>query len=161
MYTKLGGDGETPGPFADSIDVTSKTFAGLLGAGYSVWQDGNSHLDIVAGARAVERRYGHLFQRRRAWRGHFSATARPGSTDWPAYAPDTTSTRIGISRAGASSAPARRISTGTLPGTGIPVQRQVVRGRRLSRTRRRLQQRRLRFRRRPAGGPIMGAVFHF
>jgi hypothetical protein len=51
MYTKLGGDGETPGPFADSIDVTSKTFAGLLGAGYSVWQDGNSHLDIVAGAR--------------------------------------------------------------------------------------------------------------
>jgi hypothetical protein len=51
MYTKLGGDGETPGPVFDSIDVTSETFAGLVGAGYSVWQDGNSHLDLVAGAR--------------------------------------------------------------------------------------------------------------
>jgi hypothetical protein len=51
MYTKLGGDGDTPGPLIDSIDVTSETFAGLLGAGYSVFADGNSHLDVVAGAR--------------------------------------------------------------------------------------------------------------
>ena len=51
MYTKLGGDGDTPGPIIDDIDVTSETFAGLLGAGYSVLQDGSSHLDIVAGAR--------------------------------------------------------------------------------------------------------------
>ncbi len=51
MYTKLGGDGDTPGPLFDSADVTSTTFAGLLGAGYSALQDGNSHLDLVAGAR--------------------------------------------------------------------------------------------------------------
>lgn len=51
MYTKLGGDGQPSGPIVDDIEVTSKTFAGLLGAGYSVLQDGNSHLDIVAGAR--------------------------------------------------------------------------------------------------------------
>jgi hypothetical protein len=51
MYTKLGGDGETPGPLFDSVDVTSETFAGLLGVGYSVLQDGNSRLDLVAGAR--------------------------------------------------------------------------------------------------------------
>ena len=30
MYSKLGGDGETPGPLFDSVDVTSETFAGLL-----------------------------------------------------------------------------------------------------------------------------------
>lgn len=51
MYSKLGGDGDTPGPLFDSVDVTSETFAGLFGAGYSVFQDGNSHLDVVAGAR--------------------------------------------------------------------------------------------------------------
>jgi hypothetical protein len=51
MYSKLGGDGETPGPLFDSVDVTSETFVGLFGAGYSIFQDGNSHLDLVAGAR--------------------------------------------------------------------------------------------------------------
>ncbi|MBX4957637.1 hypothetical protein HJB56_10975 [Rhizobium lentis] len=52
IYTKLGADGHTRrGILADSVDVTSKTFAGLLGAGYSVLEDQSGHLDIVGGVR--------------------------------------------------------------------------------------------------------------
>ncbi|TCU21335.1 hypothetical protein EV130_111192 [Rhizobium azibense] len=52
MYTKLGADANTRnGILADSVDVTSKTFAGLLGAGYSVLENPSGHLDIVAGVR--------------------------------------------------------------------------------------------------------------
>jgi hypothetical protein len=52
MYTKLSNDAKTPfGILATDIDVTSKTFAGLLGAGYSVIDGPNGHLDVVAAAR--------------------------------------------------------------------------------------------------------------
>ncbi|WP_439626192.1 hypothetical protein [Shinella sp.] len=52
IYTKLSvGSGTPRGVIAGSVDVTSETFAGLAGAGYSVLQDGPSNLDIVAGVR--------------------------------------------------------------------------------------------------------------
>lgn len=52
IYTKLGADASTPaGILADSVDVTSKTFAGLLGVGYSVLESPSGHLDIVGGVR--------------------------------------------------------------------------------------------------------------
>jgi hypothetical protein len=52
MYTKLGADANTRNSIlADSVDVTSKTFAGLLGAGYSVLESQSGHLDIVGGVR--------------------------------------------------------------------------------------------------------------
>lgn len=52
IYTKLGADGDTPGGIlADSVDITSKTFAGLLGVGYSVLEDQSGHLDVVGGVR--------------------------------------------------------------------------------------------------------------
>ncbi|ACI58314.1 conserved hypothetical protein (plasmid) [Rhizobium leguminosarum bv. trifolii WSM2304] len=52
MYTKLGADANTRrGILADSVDVTSKTFAGLLGVGYSVLDSQSGHLDIVGGVR--------------------------------------------------------------------------------------------------------------
>ncbi|MGO7867514.1 hypothetical protein ACC676_39285, partial [Rhizobium ruizarguesonis] len=44
IYTKLGADADTPaGSLADSVDVTSKTFAGLRGVGYAVLEDQNGH----------------------------------------------------------------------------------------------------------------------
>lgn len=52
LYTKLGADANTrDGILADNVEVTSKTFAGLLGAGYSVLEDEAGHLDIVGGVR--------------------------------------------------------------------------------------------------------------
>ncbi|MDE1991172.1 MAG: hypothetical protein KGI75_01655 [Rhizobiaceae bacterium] len=52
IYTKVSSGRATPlGIVASSVDVTSKTFAGLAGAGYAVLQDRRSNLDIVAGAR--------------------------------------------------------------------------------------------------------------
>jgi hypothetical protein len=52
MYTKVSSGAATPlGVVAGRVDVTSETFAGLVGAGYAVFQDGRSNLDLVAGAR--------------------------------------------------------------------------------------------------------------
>lgn len=52
MYTKISTGSGTPlGIAAGSVDLTSETFAGLVGAGYSVLQDERGHLDLVAGAR--------------------------------------------------------------------------------------------------------------
>jgi hypothetical protein len=52
MYSKISSGRGTPrGIVADSVDVTSETFAGLLGAGYSVLHDDRGNLDLVAGAR--------------------------------------------------------------------------------------------------------------
>ena len=52
IYTKLSAGSETPfGVFATSADVTAETFAGLVGAGYSVLQGPSGHLDIVGGIR--------------------------------------------------------------------------------------------------------------
>lgn len=52
IYTKLSSEAHTPrGIFADTIEVTSKSFAGLLGAGYSVIDEPNGRLDLVGGAK--------------------------------------------------------------------------------------------------------------
>jgi hypothetical protein len=52
IYTKLGADGDTPGGIlADSVDVTSETFSGLLGLGYAVLESPQGHLDIVGGVK--------------------------------------------------------------------------------------------------------------
>jgi hypothetical protein len=52
IYTKLSADSATPlGILATSVDVTAETFAGLVGAGYSVLEGPSGHLDIVGGIR--------------------------------------------------------------------------------------------------------------
>lgn len=52
MYTKISNGSGTPrGIIAENVDVTSKTFAALLGAGYSVLQNDYGNLDVVAGLR--------------------------------------------------------------------------------------------------------------
>ncbi|MBB3238417.1 DUF481 domain-containing protein [Phyllobacterium endophyticum] len=52
MYTKISSGRATPrGIIADDVDVTSETFAGLVGAGYSVLQSDRGNLDVVAGLR--------------------------------------------------------------------------------------------------------------
>jgi hypothetical protein len=52
IYVKLGTDSGTPkGILATNVDVSSQTFAGLMGTGYSVLQDETGHLDIVGGIR--------------------------------------------------------------------------------------------------------------
>ncbi|KQV81948.1 hypothetical protein [Rhizobium sp. Root1220] len=52
IYTKLSNDASTRrGIVADSIEVTSKTFAGLLGAGYTVVEGPSGNLDVVGAAR--------------------------------------------------------------------------------------------------------------
>lgn len=52
MYTKISTGGETPyGILSNSVDVTSQTFSGLFGGGYTLLEDSSGHLDAVAGAR--------------------------------------------------------------------------------------------------------------
>jgi hypothetical protein len=51
IYTKLSADATARGIFTNNVEVTSKTFAGLLGAGYAIIDEPNGHLDVVAGAR--------------------------------------------------------------------------------------------------------------
>ncbi|WP_443094415.1 hypothetical protein [Phyllobacterium sp. CCNWLW109] len=52
IYTKLSSGSGTPrGIVAGSVDLTSETFAGLFGLGYSVLQDERGNLDLVAGLR--------------------------------------------------------------------------------------------------------------
>lgn len=52
MYTKISGSAGTPrGIVASSVEVTSETFAGLLGVGYSIIDDNSARLDVVGGAR--------------------------------------------------------------------------------------------------------------
>lgn len=52
IYTKLGASARTPnGVLADSVNVETKTFSALVGAGYSIWEDQSSHLDIVGGVK--------------------------------------------------------------------------------------------------------------
>lgn len=52
IYTKIGSQGDTPrGILATSADVKTSTFAGLLGAGYSVLENSPHQLDVVAGLR--------------------------------------------------------------------------------------------------------------
>lgn len=52
MYSKISDASGTPrGILADSVGVSSETFAGLLGGGYSVLQNDRGNLDLVAAAR--------------------------------------------------------------------------------------------------------------
>jgi hypothetical protein len=52
IYTRISTGSDTPfGIAAESVDLTSETFTGLAGAGYSVLQDERSNLDLVAGFR--------------------------------------------------------------------------------------------------------------
>lgn len=52
MYTRLSVGSATPrGIVASRVDVTSETFAGLVGTGYSVLASDQGYLDIVAAAR--------------------------------------------------------------------------------------------------------------
>ncbi|HCW16892.1 MAG TPA: hypothetical protein DHL02_02805 [Achromobacter sp.] len=52
IYAKVGAQGDTPREVvATSADVHSKTFTGLLGAGYSVLDQSPHSLDVVAGLR--------------------------------------------------------------------------------------------------------------
>jgi hypothetical protein len=52
IYTKLSNGAETPrGILAGRVDVSSETFAGLIGAGYSVLQNDRGNFDLVGGVR--------------------------------------------------------------------------------------------------------------
>jgi len=52
FYIKLGVDAHTPRRIlAESVGVTSETFAGLLGVGYAVLEDQNGHLDVFGGVK--------------------------------------------------------------------------------------------------------------
>ncbi len=52
MYTKISGQSGTPrGVLATDVELTSETFAGLLGAGYSVIDSDAARLDLVVGMR--------------------------------------------------------------------------------------------------------------
>ncbi|ULR47117.1 hypothetical protein [Rhizobium sp. K102] len=52
MYSKISGSAGTPrGIVASSVEVTSETFAGLLGVGYSIIDDNSARLDVVGGVR--------------------------------------------------------------------------------------------------------------
>lgn len=52
MYTKISGSAATPrGDLFQEASVDSETFAGLVGAGYTVLEDSAGHLDIVGGVR--------------------------------------------------------------------------------------------------------------
>ncbi|MBD9498405.1 hypothetical protein ACI2KT_28095 [Ensifer adhaerens] len=52
MYTKISGQSGTPrGVLATDVELTSETFAALLGAGYSVIDSDAARLDLVAGMR--------------------------------------------------------------------------------------------------------------
>lgn len=52
MYVKLStGSGTPRGIFATSVDLTSETFSGLVGAGYSIIQSDAGRLDLVAAMR--------------------------------------------------------------------------------------------------------------
>lgn len=52
MYVKLSGSAGTPrGILATSAEVSSETFMGLIGAGYSIVDNASARLDVVGGVR--------------------------------------------------------------------------------------------------------------
>ncbi|GEC35522.1 hypothetical protein [Sinorhizobium fredii] len=52
MYSKISGSAGTPrGIVASSVEVSTETFAGLMGVGYSIVDDETVRLDVVGGAR--------------------------------------------------------------------------------------------------------------
>jgi len=52
IYTKIAGQSGTPrGVVASSVDLSAKTFAGLIGVGYTVLENDAGRLDLAAGVR--------------------------------------------------------------------------------------------------------------
>lgn len=52
MYSKISGSAGTPrGILASSVEVSTETFAGLIGAGYSLLEDSSGRLEVVGGVR--------------------------------------------------------------------------------------------------------------
>jgi len=52
IYARLSTGGTTPfGVVSNGVDVTSETFTGFFGGGYTMLEDGKNHLDIIAGGR--------------------------------------------------------------------------------------------------------------
>ncbi|WP_428423423.1 hypothetical protein [Pararhizobium sp.] len=52
IYTKISmSDASPKGILTQNIGVTSQTFTGFFGGGYSVLANGRDHLDVIAGAR--------------------------------------------------------------------------------------------------------------
>ncbi len=52
MYGQLSGGGSTQyGVLSRKVDISSKTFTGFLGAGYSVLESDRGHLDVIGGGR--------------------------------------------------------------------------------------------------------------
>ncbi|MEQ1955150.1 hypothetical protein [Mesorhizobium sp. CN2-181] len=52
IYTRLSAGADTPrGILASNVDVASETFAGLVGAGYSLLEGPSGRLDVVGGIR--------------------------------------------------------------------------------------------------------------
>ena len=51
IYTIISTGGQTPyGVLSNGVDIKSGTFSGFLGGGYSLFEEGRSRLDVVAGA---------------------------------------------------------------------------------------------------------------
>ena len=100
MYTKISPDSATPrGVLAQKADLKVSTFAGLIGAGYSVFENASSRLDVVAGVRVwsvdtdLSLKGGVLDGRKRSdgdtWvdglvgvRGNYAFTSRVYATGW-------------------------------------------------------------------------------
>ncbi|MBD9652857.1 hypothetical protein IB267_31290 [Ensifer sp. ENS09] len=52
IYTKISGQGATPrGVVASDVSVSAETFAGLLGVGYTIFEDSAARFDVAGGAR--------------------------------------------------------------------------------------------------------------
>lgn len=52
MYSQLSADGSTDyGILSRSVEVKSKSFSGFFGAGYTVLESDNGHLDVIGGGR--------------------------------------------------------------------------------------------------------------
>ncbi|MDK1373562.1 MULTISPECIES: hypothetical protein [unclassified Sinorhizobium] len=52
IYAKISGEKGTPlGILASNVEVSTETFAGLLGAGYALIDDSSGRLEVVGGAR--------------------------------------------------------------------------------------------------------------
>ncbi|MBY3232696.1 hypothetical protein [Rhizobium laguerreae] len=51
-YARITSDSATPrGVFADTVDLKQETFSAMLGVGYTILEDQQGHLDVVAGAK--------------------------------------------------------------------------------------------------------------
>ena len=106
LYQAVGRSATPRGVLATSVDVTAETFAGLVGAGYSVLEGPSGHLDIVGGIRVWS--VDTIFPSAEDfWAVSPSATGRPGSMAWSVSGAIIRSRLNSTSRAGHWLAPAR------------------------------------------------------